>query len=972
MEPALVITEDRKLTDDLEVETDLILRAKLDLNGHKLTAKRNVYVGDIYDGEEGRWPNPGELVLNKGSAIIEGNLSEIEGSNIIMNNKADKIVVDGNTNLEGSGKYTAGTLELKGDFSGSLSSSDMHIIVLSGTDNQDISGNIYANVLDINNSDSRTITVDSTLSAESSTTIDGSSLHLICNQSRNDESHVNLTKLNGDKLLIDGNVTLGTLDYRGKEITVNGDVLGAESISLNKTQLVIDGNAQTSDISFNNSTVSISGDYSHYGNINMSNRNDKLNVGGDLHLTGTRQSIQDGIIDVKGDIRLSYIDGIFTTWTELCGNNKVILSGEDDVTIYMDICTRFNDIEFLNSDKRTLYTDSEFYANSIDCGTNPLNIITRNGSLSLGTVTCSDFKVKGDCAIRNTKFKCDTLAFEGDVIFGEYEGIYEGSLDFNGKPVSINGSLTLNGQDVQMNGGKLTVEDFTMDNGSLSLGKGTIEVSGDMAINGGKLNMLDEREKIVVKGDFTMTKSPGKVSAGTIQCAGDLSITGDDVTWNTSDDFKLVLDGEKDQYIYVANSDEAWERGQDESYVFANLHIANNQKRTLKLKGHLDVGKLTADSDTVLINSDGGQIDDVMLNCNLKLTGNVIVNGTLDINGKNVEITGDLYQHSGKISANEGSLKTSGNYMLLQNEDSAVHTVSSGILDMTHDKDNIIVGGNFITMSDKNHTDYLTAGTLEIKGDFYQYDDGTAFAFPASGTHKVILSGTEKQTVTFESYDSSHFNMLSLTQNASQYVFSDDPCWTDLVDAESQHGETTITTKPTTTSTTSTTVKLTTTTTTSTTAKPTTTTSTASTPKPTTTTITSATSKPTITSTTITTLSESTETTVTTSETQTTYHLGNVNGDEEISVEDAQLTLNAYVRIMAGMDSGLTDEQLKAADVNNDGEVSVDDAQTILIYYVRNTLSNTPTTWDELLGKTVQASPRPKRLLTQQIRIGIT
>ena len=99
--------------------------------------------------------------------------------------------------------------------------------------------------------------------------------------------------------------------------------------------------------------------------------------------------------------------------------------------------------------------------------------------------------------------------------------------------------------------------------------------------------------------------------------------------------------------------------------------------------------------------------------------------------------------------------------------------------------------------------------------------------------------------------------------------------------------------------------------------------------------------------------------------------LGDVNGDKEISVEDAQLTLNAYVKIMAGMDSGLTEQQLKAADVNGDGEVSVEDAQTILLYYVRNTLSGTPTTWDELLGKATPASPRPPKLLTRFLRLDL-
>ena len=87
--------------------------------------------------------------------------------------------------------------------------------------------------------------------------------------------------------------------------------------------------------------------------------------------------------------------------------------------------------------------------------------------------------------------------------------------------------------------------------------------------------------------------------------------------------------------------------------------------------------------------------------------------------------------------------------------------------------------------------------------------------------------------------------------------------------------------------------------------------------------------------------------------------LGDVNEDGEISVEDAQLTLNAYVKTMAGKDNDLTEKQVKAADVNGDGIVSVDDAQSILIYYVKNSLSGKSTTWDELLGRNQSSEPLP-------------
>ena len=86
---------------------------------------------------------------------------------------------------------------------------------------------------------------------------------------------------------------------------------------------------------------------------------------------------------------------------------------------------------------------------------------------------------------------------------------------------------------------------------------------------------------------------------------------------------------------------------------------------------------------------------------------------------------------------------------------------------------------------------------------------------------------------------------------------------------------------------------------------------------------------------------------------------GNLNDDGEVSVEDAQIALNAYARVLAKADLGLTELQFRAADINGDETISVDDAQLILIYYVKNTLANVPTTWDDLLGVNQPAEKLP-------------
>ena len=86
---------------------------------------------------------------------------------------------------------------------------------------------------------------------------------------------------------------------------------------------------------------------------------------------------------------------------------------------------------------------------------------------------------------------------------------------------------------------------------------------------------------------------------------------------------------------------------------------------------------------------------------------------------------------------------------------------------------------------------------------------------------------------------------------------------------------------------------------------------------------------------------------------------GDVDGNGEVSVDDAQRTLLEYVRIMAGLTGNFSDVQKRAGDINGDDQISVDDAQMILLYYVNNTLSGKKVTWDELLNKAKPTASLP-------------
>ncbi len=189
-------------------------------------------------------------------------------------------------------------------------------------------------------------------------------------------------------------------------------------------------------------------------------------------------------------------------------------------------------------------------------------------------------------------------------------------------------------------------------------------------------------------------------------------------------------------------------------------------------------------------------------------------------------------------------------------------------------------------------------------------------------------------------------------------------------DAAADVANVTTTTKPTTTTTTkttTTTTKTTTTTTkTTTSTTKTTTTTTKTTPKATTTT-TKATTTTTTTKATTTTTKETTTTTQTTTTTtpivttptEPAFLRGDVNDNGSCSVDDAQLTLLAYTNSLAGIESGLTDEQAKVADVDENGEVNVEDAQYILIYYTDTSVAGKDITWDDILKKNTPAKALP-------------
>lgn len=932
LEPPFVISEDMLLTDDLDVDTEIYLKAKLDLNGHKLNAKQNIY-----------FENGGKLYINGGSAEVDGNL-DFTGDgfrSIIMENKDDYLKINGEAHIsKADSVFKAGTLEFTGDIVNSyVTSTDMHKVIISGTGNQVVNfGNSNIGMLEIKNSDSRTLNLTGMLHVDTATNIDGKELKFKCPDSATG-SILRLSKTNAKKITVDGNVILRRLEVSDAEVVINGDVLQNENgsfssgvnIFLTKSKMTVNGNFVADNrLTLNDASMTVTGDYKISGywiendpynpQLTMKNRNDSITVGGNFSCfnSGSAEpSVNNGTITVSGDITLGNV--------KLADNCKVILKGDKDASVYSSSASaKIGMLEIENSDKRKIYAEGYFSTDSTNCSDKPLNIISRGGNLNLGKLKCSELNVEGDVTLSGTNnFVCDKVSFSDDVT-------ESGNVTCTAKTIDTSGAWTISSGSLDMQATAFTCKDFNMNGGSIDMNKGKLIVTRDFTQQGGSVTMTNAKALIDVSGDFTVSGgNDGNQTAGTYRIAGDIS-----GSHSVGKDVKFVLCGKEDQSIVNENYDT-----RSDYCRFGILSIENASGRKIHFEGNLDAVTISADSDTISMVSDGtvcGKLVGCKLLCDLEIKGDVLLRAkNIDLNGHTVNVKGNVYQNEANLVLNSGKLLVSGDYIIANEYDSAVHKPCSGILSMLNDKDYLQVGGDFETITKVDHSKYLTAGTLELKGDFTQSGEGTEYAFPASGTHKAILSGDQKQNITFESYDSSHFNNIILKQDMSQYTFSDNPCWTALGNDDEQPETTTKTTatSETTTSITSATSSI----ESSTKATDKTTDPTSSktneTTTETTTKISSVTSSTEISITATVNTSSDTVSSMVTTGISTESQLGDINGDNIIDGRDATAVLTEYAIISTGKDFTFDEKQKEASDANKDGIIDGRDATLILTYY---------------------------------------
>ncbi|MDQ2085047.1 fibronectin type III domain-containing protein [Herbivorax sp. ANBcel31] len=769
----LRIEENRILEKDMVIEGSLyVYRRSLNLNGHSLKIEGNL----IQEG--------GTLTINGGELIVGGDYriqteSIDNQENVVygdstgylnMTNVNDYVSIEGTfatqTRYSHYDSLTAGVLKVGEDFIQKKSTNrfadddnfyatDAHRTVLNGEALQMVSFETPQSrfsTLEIENYSEEGIEFNQALNAD--TFID-----------------------NGCKYTLPG------MEVSGWELTEDevheGDLyLGAGQLNLNGYVLKVEGNLVQSGgtVNINGGSLHIEGDYrlqtkneDDLENINytysngrlwMMDENDSVKVEGDFINNSNRSHtgyLTNGVLELKGDF-------IHSTHDEqdnfrLTENHKVVLSGEELQKVRFEDSTSssgyscINILEITNTSEDGVEFESIVVVKGEIKDTSTPITGGRYLSISENTqINWDDWSY--DIGISENYTLEDNIAINGSLF------IHNRTLDLNGFSINIYGDFNHLGGTLNLNGGEVSVK-----------GNYNIETEDNECVNA-NLRMTNEDDYIKVYGSFIMRSRQrnNNLTAGILEVKGDFTQKNGRTSWSrenfdASESHSVILSGEGKQNV-------SFESTESQFYI---LELKNYSEEGVEFAQALN-------ADTFIDNGckftfPGSEVVGWTLTEDEVYEGDVYLGaGNLNLNGYSLTITGDLIQSGGTVDVRGGELYVQGDYRLQTKNENAQGNISfshsSGYLKMANESDYIKVEGDFVTYSDRSHTDYLTNGVLEVKGDFTQKRNNAWDNFNAAENHKVILSGDVLQSVSFESSSAfrSYINNFEITNTSEEGV----------------------------------------------------------------------------------------------------------------------------------------------------------------------------------------------------------
>ncbi|WP_291318778.1 hypothetical protein [Desulfonatronospira sp.] len=686
----------------------------------------------------------GTINVNEGKLIVahdyrlqsmekddEGKKKDSSGY-LVMTGENDSVLVQGDfvtqSSHSHSNRLTSGILEVRGNFqqkAGSnhnFNASGSHKVILSGKEKQDVSfespGNSGFALLEISNDH---VHFDSVLR--------GWTLH--------------------DDLKIRnvGHGFTGTMDMAGNKMTVKGGIP------------------------------------EHHGTFKLAGG--ALDIHGDFIQSGGTVDIDGGRLTVTGDYRLQSMEKD-DEGNKKDSNGYLVMTGENDsVLVQGDFITQSSRSHSNRLTSGTLEVQGNFMqkaGNNHNFNASGSHNVLLSGkkkqevsfespnNSGFGINTISNEEVYFLTVVRGWKLK-------EDAVIREMHG-FTGTMDLGGRTLTVKNPVTMQGPGTcSLSRGKLVIGgDLVQPDGTLTIGGGTLIVQGDYIMQGmpqeeggepedsrGYLNMTHDRDKVLVKGDFitqTSRSHSNRLTRGVLEVRGDFhQKAGNNHNFNASESHKVLFSGENEQRVFFEAPGNSG---------FAGCSISN---KDVYFDSVLRGWRLTDDAVIKGLYGFNGTMDldghSLTVDNSISFEGP----GTLDISSGNFTVQGNLVQPDGTLTIGGGTLVVHGDYIMqgMPQEEGGEPEDSRGYLNMTHDRDKVLVKGDFITQTSRSHSNRLTRGVLEVRGDFQQ-KAGNNHNFNATESHKVVFSGDSMQRVSFERPQNSGFQILILVNDHNNRV----------------------------------------------------------------------------------------------------------------------------------------------------------------------------------------------------------
>ncbi len=764
-----------------------LLSDTLDLNGHTMTIN-----GDFVQGGGYIHINGGQLIINGDYRVQTRDEVEVEADGVAetqivysesagtlkMDNEADYVFVQGdyinNSTKKQANMLTAGVMEIQGDVSisktyntGVFLPSENCTVVLSGETAQTINVEMYTYNASISYNHFNNLELKNT-SEEGVTFVNPVFVSGTVSQ---DNCAVTGGIILGEASVIGGNQYTGDI-YLYKNITfsettsIYGNVYLLYSMTLtgnlNLSGDICDSSlcsTSSKSINFVSGTINIDGDVSGVGL--SAGANTYISVFGYANVSSI--GFSGGTIELKGDLNVT--NTIYNNKNNGV-TGKLILSGSELQTITGANKGTFGIVELQNYSEEGIKTDS---------------------------VLLSDEIISNGCRIKYGDLEGEFgWILEEDLNYNGNFNLFGDELNLNGHTLTVSGDFLQASGSVDINGGTLVVEgSYIQEKGELDINGGSVTIKGDYRMQKregeqgnytyseaeSNLNMKDENDKLLIYGDFVVESSLTHyllMYEGITEVKGNITIM-DCTTWGDVYSYRnhiTLLSGDEKQIVDIDSdldvSGFKIENSSEEGVEFTNYTYIKDYFETndAKIQGKLRIKSSAVFKGEVYngdLYIDGAISDDLQVNGDLVVSNYLLIEGDVNVAGE-VRSNGPLYI--------QGELSVEENFYLYNNIEmrgGKLNIIGDALFEsccgkMTNSTDYIYVGGNLTYTGDSS--DYLTNGIIEVGGDL-TINSG----FSASGSHKVILSGTELQTINVAQGQS--FNILELQNYSEEGVFAE-------------------------------------------------------------------------------------------------------------------------------------------------------------------------------------------------------